>query len=353
VAEIAVIDPDGRVSEGIWSTFPAVRTFPELLPALPHVDVLILATPSRTHAAFAAKGLRHGKHVLVEKPMVALLAEVRSLIEKTRDSRAVLMVGHTFDFNPAVRELKRRLELGQVLYIHSARLNLALYRSDINFAWDLAAHDISIMNYLLDATPARVAAWGSTNGQAHGATWRDRRAGSLSWAGCFSFYPGKNLGAFGDAGAVVTSDRALAARIRPLSNHGRPDGGHDSHHRVGGLTCSTRCRPPSCRSSLGGSRPGTPAGGAPPDDTRPRWPGSRWSRCGRRRVRAAATTSRSCSSRGASAFVGSLPRMGSRPWSSTRRRATSCRPSAWLGRRTCPSSSARPTRSCPCRCPPT
>jgi dTDP-4-amino-4,6-dideoxygalactose transaminase len=69
--------------------------------------------------------------------------------------------------------------------------------------------------------------------QAHGATWRNRRAGALGCAGCFSFYPGKNLGAFGDAGAVVTSDPDLAARIRCLSDHGRPPGSHDRHEAVG------------------------------------------------------------------------------------------------------------------------
>jgi predicted dehydrogenase len=73
------------------------------------------------------------------------------------------MVGHTFQFNPAVRELRRRLasgELGQIYYIHSARLNLGLYRPDVDVVWDLAPHDVSILNYLLDAQPSAVIAWG-------------------------------------------------------------------------------------------------------------------------------------------------------------------------------------------------
>jgi predicted dehydrogenase len=87
------------------------------------------------------------------------------LVEQARRSGVVLMVGHTFQFNPALRELRRRLragELGRIYYIHSARLNLGLYRPDVNVVWDLAPHDISILNFLLDATPAAVDAWGAS-----------------------------------------------------------------------------------------------------------------------------------------------------------------------------------------------
>jgi predicted dehydrogenase len=76
------------------------------------------------------------------------------------------MVGHTFQYNAAVVELRRRMnegELGDILYIHSARLSLGLYRTDVNVVWDLAPHDISIMNFLLDAEPTAVRAWGSAN----------------------------------------------------------------------------------------------------------------------------------------------------------------------------------------------
>jgi len=146
-----------------------VSAFPDLDAALPDIDALVVATPPRMHGVLASQALRHGKHVLVEKPLATSLAEALALAGAARQSGATLMVGHTFEFNPAVRELKRRVasgELGRVYYIHSARLNLGLYRSDVNVVWDLAVHDISIMNYLLDATPTAVAAWGSANGWA-------------------------------------------------------------------------------------------------------------------------------------------------------------------------------------------
>lgn len=164
VTSVAVIDRDPRIRAAIIAAFPAVRGFADLDEALPHVDALVVATPPRSHAAVAMAGIDAGKHVMIEKPMTANLDEAYRLVAAADAAGVVLMAGHTFEFNPAVRELRRRLdrgELGQLYYLHSARLNLGLYRSDVNVVWDLAPHDISIMNYLLRAVPDRVSAWGS------------------------------------------------------------------------------------------------------------------------------------------------------------------------------------------------
>jgi len=166
IAQVVAVDIDQRARESITAAFPCIRAFASLEAALWHVDAVIIATPPRTHVELAMDALRCGKHVLTEKPLGTSAAETCLLVENACRSGLVLMVGHTFEFNPAVRELKRRIglgELGQIYYIHSSRLNLGLYRSDVNVIWDLAAHDVSIMNYLLDAIPSSVAAWGSRN----------------------------------------------------------------------------------------------------------------------------------------------------------------------------------------------
>ncbi|HYC02309.1 MAG TPA: Gfo/Idh/MocA family oxidoreductase [Azospirillaceae bacterium] len=163
VREVVVVDPDPDARRAIQASFPATRGFPDLASALPHVDAAVIATPPRTHFDLALLALRSGKHVLVEKPLATSLVESRLLVEEARQAGAVLMVGHTFLFVPAVKELRRRMvlgELGRIHYIHSARLNLGLYRSDVNVIWDLAPHDITIMNYLLNAVPTMVSAWG-------------------------------------------------------------------------------------------------------------------------------------------------------------------------------------------------
>lgn len=166
VAEVVAVDLDRHARDNIGGAFPGVRTFTDLEAAFRHIDAVIVATPPRTHVELAMKALRCGKHVLAEKPLGTSVVETRSLLDEASRSGLVLMVGHTFEFNPAVRELKRRIglgELGQIYYIRSLRLNLGLYRSDVNVVWDLAPHDVSIMNYLLDAIPSSVAAWGSRN----------------------------------------------------------------------------------------------------------------------------------------------------------------------------------------------
>lgn len=166
VGAVVVIDRDARIRQAIATAFPAVRGFAELDEALPEIDALVIATPPSSHAAMALAAIEAGKHVMLEKPMTTTVADARKLIAAAEAAGVVLMAGHTFEFNPAVRELRRRLdqgELGHTYYIHSARLNLGLYRNDVDVVWDLAPHDISIMNYLLRAAPDRVSAWGSAH----------------------------------------------------------------------------------------------------------------------------------------------------------------------------------------------
>jgi predicted dehydrogenase len=166
VSQVFVIEPDRRLRHETVSAFPAAHPFTELATAIPHLDAVIIATPPCTHAQLALDAVRHGKHVLVEKPLTTSPVDAHALVVEAERNNVVLMVGHTFEFNPAVRELKRRIrngELGRIHYIHSSRLNLGLYRSDVNVVWDLAVHDISIMNYLLDSVPCYVNAWGSAN----------------------------------------------------------------------------------------------------------------------------------------------------------------------------------------------
>jgi predicted dehydrogenase len=166
VSEIVVVEPDNRARNNIASSFPNYDVVADLQSVLPHVHGVVVATPPCSHAEVALEALRAGKHVLVEKPVATSLDQARMMVEEATRSDSILMVGHTFEFNPVVRELRDRMdrgELGDIKYIHSARLNLGLYRTDVNVVWDLAPHDISIMNYLLRSTPTSVKAWGSSH----------------------------------------------------------------------------------------------------------------------------------------------------------------------------------------------
>src|SRR6266545_1550191 len=110
------------------------------------------------------RALAAGKHVLVEKPMTTSAASACRLIEEAAHRGLTLMVGHTFEYNAAVWKLREVIEsgeLGRICYIDTARLNLGIYQADVNVLWDLAPHDVSIINYLLRTTPSSVHAWGS------------------------------------------------------------------------------------------------------------------------------------------------------------------------------------------------
>jgi predicted dehydrogenase len=144
--------------------FPSVRVSASLEGALGSLDAIIVATPPRSHAPIAKVALRNGISVLCEKPLATTSEDCMSLIALAEEHHVVLMAGHTFEYNPAVwklREIVRSGVLGEVRYVDTARLNLGLYQSDVNVVWDLAPHDFSILNFILDSEPISVSAWGA------------------------------------------------------------------------------------------------------------------------------------------------------------------------------------------------
>ena len=159
-------DLDVRRLQTMGRRYPAVQTtadYKELLQD-PQLDAVAIVTPVGTHFQFASEALRSGKHVLVEKPLTASVAEAEQLIEIAERHQRVLMVDHTFVYTGAVRKIKKIVasgELGDLLYFDSTRINLGLFQDDINVVWDLAPHDFSIMDYLIDNRPEMLSAVGS------------------------------------------------------------------------------------------------------------------------------------------------------------------------------------------------
>ncbi len=132
----------------------------------PEIDAVVVATPVRFHHPMAKAALSAGKHVFVEKPLARTAAEAEELVEMAETRNLVLMVGHTFLFSPAVWKMKSIIDagdIGEVQYISARRLNLGLFQKDINVAWDLAPHDISIILHLLDELPVSVSCMGSSH----------------------------------------------------------------------------------------------------------------------------------------------------------------------------------------------
>ncbi|MEA5573580.1 Gfo/Idh/MocA family oxidoreductase [Calothrix sp. UHCC 0171] len=129
----------------------------------PNIDAIAIATPVSTHFDLALAALKAGKHVLVEKPMTVTTEQALRLIEEAEKRNLVLMVDHTFVYTGAVqkmRELVVSKELGDIYYYDSVRVNLGLFQHDVNVLWDLAVHDLSIMNYVLQEQPYAVSATG-------------------------------------------------------------------------------------------------------------------------------------------------------------------------------------------------
>jgi predicted dehydrogenase len=163
---VGVADERPERLECVRRGYPSVRPFTDHRRLLESdLDAVVVATPIETHFELAREALLADRHVLVEKPLAASSEEAAALVRLAVRRRRVLMVGHTFLYNPAVRELRRLVtddQLGRIYYADAARLNLGLFQRHTNVVWDLAPHDISIVMYLLGQTPVMVSARGSS-----------------------------------------------------------------------------------------------------------------------------------------------------------------------------------------------
>ena len=160
---VSIIDRDLGRRRALEASYPVVRSVSELAEVEEELDAVVIATPPTSHFLLAKQALSAGLHTLVEKPLTTVEAHGLELISIAKAKDLRLMVGHTFEFNPAVWGLRDMIsdpEFGRVRYINSARLNLGLYQPDVDVLWDLAPHDISIINFILGSVPSSVMAWG-------------------------------------------------------------------------------------------------------------------------------------------------------------------------------------------------
>jgi predicted dehydrogenase len=162
---VAVCDQRSQRRSLVESLYPATKTYGDVGEMLhdPAVDAVAIATPVSTHYTLALQALQAGKHVMVEKPFTATAAQAERLVEEAEKRRRVLMVDHTFVYTGPVRKLKELVDqqtLGKLFYYDSVRVNLGLFQHDVNVLWDLAVHDLSIMDYVLGQRPSMIAATG-------------------------------------------------------------------------------------------------------------------------------------------------------------------------------------------------
>jgi predicted dehydrogenase len=160
----AICDANAERLEAMGRSFGnlrQIRSLDELL-ELP-LDAVAIATPVSTHFSLAERCLKAGLHVLVEKPLAATTREAQTLIDLANRHHGVLMVDHTYLFSGAVRRIKELVEhdeLGELYYIDSVRINLGLFQHDINVIWDLAPHDLSVVDFVLGYSARSISAWG-------------------------------------------------------------------------------------------------------------------------------------------------------------------------------------------------
>lgn len=162
---IAVADPRSERLKQLQKSYPQIlgELTADAVINNPQIDAVVIATPIFTHFELAKACLNMGKHVLLEKPMTSTVEEAKILIELAQRNNLTLMVDHTFLYTGAVQKMRELIDLqtlGNIKYVDSTRINLGLFQPDINVLWDLAPHDISILNFLVKERPVSVNATG-------------------------------------------------------------------------------------------------------------------------------------------------------------------------------------------------
>jgi predicted dehydrogenase len=161
----AIGDSSPQALQKAQKSYPRIKTYadPAEILTSPDIDAVAIVTPVNTHFEIARKALENGKHIFIEKPFTSSVSEAERLIELAARKKLHIMVDHTFLFTGAVRKIKELIDqgtLGNIYYYDSTRVNLGLFQHDINVIWDLAPHDLSIMDFLIHQKPAAITATG-------------------------------------------------------------------------------------------------------------------------------------------------------------------------------------------------
>src|SRR5580698_839257 len=169
---VAVCDKSAAARKKVARVYPDVRVTDNAaeLMSSPEIDAIAVVTPVWTHYELAKAALQNGKHVFVEKPFTSNADQAQELIDLAARKNLKIMVDHTFLFTGAVTKIKQLLQegaLGKLYYYDSTRVNLGLFQHDVNVVWDLALHDLSIIDYLLQRTPEAISATGQTHLNSH------------------------------------------------------------------------------------------------------------------------------------------------------------------------------------------
>ena len=162
---ISVCDSNPEVLKHVKRDYPSVRTTTDCneIISSTDIDAVAIVTPVFTHYELSKKSLENGKHIFVEKPFTSTVAQAYELIELADKKNLKIMVDHTFLFTGAVRKIKELVQnntLGDLYYYDSMRVNLGLFQHDINVIWDLAPHDLSIMDYVINEKTEAIIASG-------------------------------------------------------------------------------------------------------------------------------------------------------------------------------------------------